>query len=114
MTTVFDRLRDELDQLGDRMQTALEQGKLHVERSGVLGRRSDAARELGMLAWRRHRGETIDTDRHAQLLERMDALQEELTVIDRKMSATRAEDVSVGEEPAPAAEPADATVHPPA
>ena len=53
MSGVFDRIREELDQLGDKVSGALEQGKLHIEKSNVLGLRNDAARELGMLTWRK-------------------------------------------------------------
>jgi len=110
MSTVFDRLKGELDQLGDRMQSALEQGRLHIEKTGVQGRRSDAARELGLLAWQKARGEAVDETRYDALIARLNELQEELSRIERAMAAARAEDVSVGEDPPPGAETAEAEV----
>lgn len=110
MATVFDRLRNELDHLGDRVHTALEQGKLHIDRTTTLGLRSDAARELGLLAWRQASGEAIDQARYQTLVERLTDLQERLTRLDREMAAVRGEEVSVGLEPAPPTEPAEAEV----
>lgn len=110
MTSMMDKIRSELDQLGDRVQGALEQGKLHIERSTVSGHRNEAARELGMLAWRKASGEEVDEERYATLVNRMDDYQQQLTRIDRELAASRAEDVSVGEDPPPAAQTAEAEV----
>lgn len=49
MTSIFDRIRTEIDQFGDKVQSALEQGKLQLERSGAQRMRAESAQELGLL-----------------------------------------------------------------
>lgn len=110
MSGMFDRLREELDQLGDRVSQAMEQGKLQIEKTNVQGLRSDAARELGLLTWRKTRGEEIDEARYETLLTRLDDYKTRLDRIDREMASARAEDVSVGNDPPPASQPVDAEV----
>jgi hypothetical protein len=101
MSSVFERIREEIDQLGDRMQSALEQGKLQLEKNTTRRMRGETAQELGMLVWRKARGESIDDARHEALLLRLDELQAELTKLEREMAAARGENVSVGQEPPP-------------
>jgi hypothetical protein len=110
MSTVFERLRAELDQLGDSVQRGLEQGKLRLERIRVARLRDDAARELGLLVYQRIRGQTVDDARYDALLKRLDELLEELGRIDRELAATKGEEVTVGKDPAPPTEPAEAEV----
>ena len=102
MSSVFDRIREEIDLLGDRVQSALEQGKLQLEKNGTQRMRSETAQELGLLVWRMARGESIDDARHEALLLRLDELQAQLTRLEREMAAARGESVSVGQEPPPA------------
>jgi hypothetical protein len=101
MSSVFERIREEIDLLGNRMQSALEQGKLQLDRSATQRMRSETARELGLLVWRKARGESIDDARHEALLLRLDELQAQLTKLEREMAAARGENVSVGQEPPP-------------
>lgn len=112
MSGVFDRIREELDQLGDKVSGALEQGKLHIEKSNVLGLRNDAARELGMLTWRKTSGEPIDEARYEALLTRLDEYQTRLDRVERELATCKGEGVSVGNDPPPASEPVDAEVQP--
>ena len=102
MSSVFERIREEIDLLGDRVQSALEQGKLQLEKSTTRRMRGETAQELGMLVWRKARGESIDDARHEALLLRLDELQAQLTKLERELSAARGESVSVGQEPPPA------------
>ena len=101
MSSVFERIREEIDLLGNRMQSALEQGKLQLDRSATQRMRSETARELGLLVWRKARGESIDDARREALLLRLDELQAQLTRLEREMAAARGENVSVGQEPPP-------------
>lgn len=96
MTSIFDRIRTEIDQFGDKVQSALEQGKLQLERSGAQRMRAESAQELGLLVWRKARGESVDETRHEALLLRLDELQAQITRLERELAAERAEDVSVG------------------
>jgi hypothetical protein len=110
MSGVLDRLRDELDQLGDKVSGALEKGKLHLERTNVMGFRNDAARELGMLAWKKSLGEDVDEARYEKLIDKMNDYKAKLDTIDREIAAAKAEDVSVGTDPPPESEPVTAEV----
>ena len=101
MTSIFDRLRTEIDQLGDRVHLALEQGKLQLEKSGAQRMRAETAQELGLLAWRRAGGEATDESRHEALLLRLDELQAQISRLERELAAERAEDVTVGQEAPP-------------
>jgi hypothetical protein len=103
MTSIFDRLRTEIDHLGDRVHSALEQGKLQLEKSGAQRMRAETAQELGVLVWRKARGEATDEGRHEALLLRLDELQAQISRLDREIAASRAEDVTVGQDPPPPA-----------
>ncbi len=103
MSSVFDRLREEIDQFGNRVQSALEQGKLQLEKTGAQRTRNEVAQELGMLIWRKARGEAVDDSRHEALLLKLDELQAQIGKLEREMAAARGEDVSVSQEPPPPA-----------
>lgn len=110
MPDVLDRLRAELDELGDKMQRGFEQGRLHLEKARVGAVRDGVAKDLGLLVYQRLRGQAVDDARYDALLARMDKLQEELAKIERDLATVKGERVSVGEDPAPPAEPAEADV----
>jgi len=110
MPDVLDRLRAELDQIGDKVQRGFEQGRLHLERARVGAVRDGVAKDLGLLVYQRLRGQAVDDARYDALLERMDKLQEELAKIERDLATVKGETVSVGEDPAPPTEPAEAEV----
>jgi len=95
MTSILDKIRDEIDQLGGKVQSALEQGRLQLERSGAQRMRAECAQELGLLTWRKARGETVDEARREALMLRLDELQAQITRLDRELAAERAENVSV-------------------
>jgi len=110
MSTVFDRLREELDQLGDAVNRNLEQGRLQIQKSRVKHKRDEAAQELGLLVYQKLRDQSIDEARYDHLLTRLDQYQDELAKIDREISAVKGEDVSVGQDPPPPSEPVEAEV----
>ncbi len=110
MSGIFNRLNAELDQIGDRVRSAFESSKLHLERSRLIGIRSRVAYKLGMLVYRRERGGEVNQAEIDALFARMDDITEKLAKLDRDIDAMHDEDVTVGEQPAPPTEPADAEV----
>ena len=110
MSDLLSRLNDQLDNLGDRVRTALESSKLHLERSRLIGVRSKAAYQLGMAIYKRERGGDINPAEIDALMARMDDIAAKIAKLDREIDSVHAESVSVAEQPAPAAEPAEAEV----
>lgn len=102
--SVLNRLRQELDQIGDRVSSAFELGRLQVEKVRLTSLRKDVAAELGLMVHQQERGTSTEADRYQALLERLDDLQGKLDKVEREMSAERATDVVVTEEP-PATDP---------
>lgn len=107
MESVFDRVRQELDQIGDRVASAIETGRLQVEKVRLTSVRKDVAAELGLLVHGRERDTPADDARYDALLERLDDLQAQITRVERELAAERGEGVTVSEEPPPPAEPAE-------
>ncbi len=103
MAGIFDRLNQELDTFGKRAQNVLDEGRLQLERFRVQRERDDAARHLGYLFHRREKGTTVDPLEIDAWVRRIDAANENLERIERAISATRPDAVTVSETPAPAA-----------
>jgi hypothetical protein len=114
MPGIFDRLNEELDQLGDRVRTAFESSKLHLERSRLIGIRSKAAYKLGMALYKKERGGEANQAAIDALFAQLDDITEKLAKLDREIDAVHAETVRVDEQPAPAADTAEAEVSKPA
>jgi len=113
MSDILSRLNEQLDHLGDRVKSALETSRLHLERSRLIGIRSRVAYKLGMLVYKRERGGEVTPAEVEALFARMDDLAEKTARVDREIDAVHGESVSVAEQPAPAAEPAEAEVKEP-
>lgn len=113
MSGILDRLNAELDQIGDRVRSAFESSKLHLERSRLIGLRSKAAYKLGMLTYKKERGAEVNQGELDALFAQMDDLAAQIAKIDRELDDVAGQTVSVDEQPAPAAEPAEAEVTPP-
>ncbi|HEV8149438.1 MAG TPA: hypothetical protein VGP61_04570 [Gemmatimonadales bacterium] len=113
MSSILDRLNAEIDQLGDRVRTAFESSKLHLERSRLIGVRSKAAYQLGMLTYKKARGGEVNQAELDALFTKLDDISAQIAKLDRDIDAVHAETVSVDEHPAPAAEPAEAEVEKP-
>jgi transposase len=114
MPGIFDRLNEELDQLGDRVRTAFESSKLHLERSRLIGIRSKAAYKLGMALYKKERGGEANQAEIDALFAQLDDITEKLAKLDREIDSVHAETVRVDEQPAPAADTAEAEVSKPA
>jgi hypothetical protein len=112
MSSLFDRFRTELDQIGDRVKEAVESSKLHLERSGLVGQRSKVAYKLGMLVYKKERGTEINQGEIDALLAQMDDVAAKIAAIDRQLDDLSADDVKVSEKPAPEAKTAEAEIIP--
>jgi len=112
MSSIFDRFRTELDQIGDRVKEAVESSKLHLERSGLVGQRSKVAYKLGMQVYKKERGNEVNQGEIDALLAQMDDVAAKIAAIDRQLDDLGGTDVTVGEKPAPDAKTADAEVIP--
>ena len=110
MSGLFDRLNAELDQIGDRVRTAFETSKLHLERSRLIGIRSKVAYKLGMLVYKRERGAEVNQAEVDALFAKMDDIVEKIAKLDREIDSVHAEKATVSDQPAPPSEPADAEV----
>ncbi|HLS47813.1 MAG TPA: hypothetical protein VK012_04795 [Gemmatimonadales bacterium] len=111
MSTIFDRLNHELESIGRRAQSALDEGKLQIELMRLRRQRDNAARELGFMVHRRERQIEVEQARiDAQLL-KLDDLDREISELERQLAAARAECSSVHDSPPPTgAEPAEADI----
>ncbi len=110
MSDFLNRLNEQIDQLGDKVRTAFESSKLHLERSRLVGLRSKVAYKLGMLVYKRDRGREVTPAEIDALYSQMDDIAAKIDKLDREIDAVHGASASVGEQPAPSAEPAEAEV----
>jgi hypothetical protein len=110
MSSIFDRLNAEIDEIGDRVRSAFESSKLHLDRSRLIGLRSKAAYKLGMLVYKKKRGGEVDQAEIDAVMAKLDDIAAKIAKIDRELDEVQGETVSVDEQPAPPAEPAEAEV----
>jgi hypothetical protein len=110
MSGIFDRLNAELDQIGDRVRGAFESSKLHLERSRLIGLRSKAAYKLGMLIYKKERGTDVNQAELDALFAQLDDITAQIAKVDRELDDVAGDAVTVSEQPAPAAETAEAEV----
>jgi len=101
MSSILDRLNQELEDLSKRAQAALDQGRLKIELMRIRRRQDNAARDLGLVVHRRERGGEVDAARVESLLSRLDDVEKEIAKLEREIAAAREEAVTVDEEPAP-------------
>ena len=113
MPTLFDKLNQELETFGRRAQAAMDEGKLQIELMRVRRGRDNAARDLGLLTYRRERGTDVEDRRVEALMLKLDDLEAEITRLKRQLAAARGENVSVSDEPPPPTAPASAPEPPP-
>ena len=113
MSGIFDRLNAEIDQIGDRVRTVFESSKLHLDRSRLVGLRSKAAYKLGMLVYKKERGGEVNQAEIDAVMAQLDDIAAKIAKLDRELDDVHGESVSVDEQPAPAAEPAEAEVKTP-
>ena len=114
MPSFIDRLNSELDQLGDKVRTAFQSSKLHLERSRLIGIRSKAAYKLGMLVYKKERGGEVNQAEIDALFTKLDDVSAQITKLDREIDEVHGDTVSVDEQPAPPADTGEAEVSKPA
>ena len=88
-STLFDRLNQELEAFGKKAQAALDEGKLQIELMRVRRKRDSAARDLGLLTYKRERGGEIEARRTDALLLKLDDLEAELSRLADQLEEAR-------------------------
>jgi hypothetical protein len=89
---LFDRLNHELEVFGRKAQAALDEGKLQIELMRARKRRDNAARDLGLLVYRRERGGEVEPRRVDALYLRLDDLVADVTRLEGLVDARRKPD----------------------
>lgn len=105
MSGIFERLNQELESFGKRAQIAIDGGRLQLDRFRLQRERDEAATKLGYLTHQMERGRQIDSTEREAWLVRMDNLDQSITRLEREIAATKGEEVTVNETPAPAGTP---------
>jgi hypothetical protein len=85
-STLFDRLNHELEAFGRKAQAALDEGKLQIEVLRLKRQRDHAARDLGLLVYRRERGGEVEARRVDALMLRLDDLGPEIDGLERQIA----------------------------
>jgi multidrug efflux pump subunit AcrA (membrane-fusion protein) len=88
-STLFDRLNQELEAFGKKAQAALDEGKLQIELLRLRRRQDQAARELGMLVYRRERGAAAEPNRIDALFVRLDDIRDDIGRLEQQISESR-------------------------
>jgi|SRR5687767_12613446 outer membrane murein-binding lipoprotein Lpp len=101
-STLFDRLNQELEAFGKKAQAALDEGKLQIELLRLRRRRDNAARDLGLLVYRRERGRETEPRRLDALMVRLDDLEADITRLEQQISEARRGTGSAGHRDTPA------------
>jgi outer membrane murein-binding lipoprotein Lpp len=101
--TLFDRLNHELEAFGKKAQAALDEGKLQIELMRARRRRDNAARDLGLLVYRRERGGEVEPRRIDALFLRLDDLVADVTRLEGLVDARRKSEPAASPVTSPAA-----------
>lgn len=88
-STLFDRLNQELEAFGRKAQAALDEGKLQIEVLRLKRQRDHAARDLGLLVYRRERGGEVEARRVDALMLRLDDLGPEIERLERQIAEAK-------------------------
>ncbi|MGH7498674.1 MAG: hypothetical protein ACREL3_07475 [Gemmatimonadales bacterium] len=103
-STLFDRLNQELEAFGKKAQAALDEGKLQIELLRFKRQRDSAARDLGLMVYRRERGAELEPRRLDALMLKLDDLELEIARLERQIVEARKQKTTVAP-PAPAPSP---------
>jgi hypothetical protein len=88
-STLLDRLNHELENFGRKAQAALDEGKLQIELLRFRRKQDNAARDLGLLIYRRERGGETEPRRVDALLLRLDDLASDIARLERQIAEAR-------------------------
>lgn len=86
MSTLFDRLNQELEAFGKRAQEVFDDGRVRLDLMRVRNQRDAAARELGYLVHRRERGEEVEQGRIDAAMLKMDDLAKEVARLEKELA----------------------------
>ena len=106
MTTIFERLNQELEAFGRKAQAAIDEGRFQIELIRLRRQRDDAACNLGRLVYKQKRGQEVEQARIDALLLRLDDIEAAIDKVEKQMGSVRAE---ATEEKAAEPAPAEAT-----
>ena len=106
MTTIFERLNQELEAFGRKAQAAIDEGRFQIELIRLRRQRDEAACNLGRLVHKQKRGQEVEQARIDALLLRLDDIEAAIDKVEKQMGSVRAE--ATEEKPAEPA-PAEAT-----
>ncbi len=95
-STLFDRLNQELSEIGKKAQAALDEGKLQIELLRYRRKQDNAARDLGLLIHRRERGGEVEPRRMDALLLRLDDLEKEIGRLEGQIAEARRQRAATG------------------
>lgn len=109
MSNVFERIETEVEQVGERLRSALEVSRLHAEKAGLVALRGRAAYQLGMLVHARERGDEPVAGEYQRLIDRMNDLTHQISEIERRIAEEGGADSSMHTKPAPDAEEVEVT-----
>ena len=97
MSGILDKLNKELEQFGRRAQAALDEGKLQLEKMRLRREQDEAARQLGMLHYRKTRGQEVDALEFDAYLVKLDNLAASIAQVERDIAATKSEKAAEAE-----------------
>ena len=90
-STLFDRLNQELEAFGKKAQSALDEGKLQIELLRVKRQRDHAARDLGMMLYKKERSGEIEPKRVDAIMLRLDDLGVEIARLEAQVAEAKAQ-----------------------
>jgi hypothetical protein len=96
-STLFDRLNQELEAFGKKAQAALDEGKIQIELLRVKRQRDNAARDLGLMLYKKERGGEVEARRVDAIMLRLDDLGLEIARLEGQVAEAKAQR-SQGEE----------------
>lgn len=94
MSTVFDRLNTELEQVGERLRSVLSEGRRQAERGALLAARSRVATRLGHLAYAKERGRDFSESEMQDTLARIDQLNAQIEALGSSQPDVQPQDSS--------------------
>ncbi|TDJ57356.1 MAG: hypothetical protein E2O47_00220 [Gemmatimonadetes bacterium] len=109
MANLFDRLNKELEDFGKKAQSAFDEGRVRLDLMRLRRKQDNTARDLGLLYHQKKRGDGADKEQIETMLTRLDDLKSKTAELEEQIRDARAA-ATVGEEPAPEADTAEAEI----
>ena len=90
MSTILERLNRELEVLGRKAQTVLDEGKLQIELLRLRRRCDTAAAELGLLVYQHERRGASNPVRQESLLTQLDDFTQQIEKVEVQLRSVKA------------------------